>query len=151
MSEEPAARDAAEALRLIRSERQRVATTVLTEARWYAPADGAVVGAAVLVLSAPWRWVGLGGVAVVLAFVALMAAYRRTTGLWVSAAGPEAPRGQVVAVVLLLVAGVGVALLSRHVWHLPAVAVAAAVLTGAGAAVLSRSFDRAYARRLARG
>lgn len=151
MSENPTAQDAAEALRLVQSERQRVAGTLLTQARWYAPVYGALVGIAVLVLSGPWRWIGIGGAFVVLSFVALMSAYRRATGVWASATGPEAPRAQVVGVVVALVVGLGTALLARHVWDLPGVAIAAAVLTGVAAAVLSRSFDRAYARNLARG
>jgi hypothetical protein len=150
MAESPSPDDAAEALRLVQTERQRVATTLLTQARWYAPVYGTLVGIAVLVLSGPWRWIGFGGAFVVLSFVGLMHAYRQATGVWISAAAPEAPRAQVVAVTALLIGGLGVALLARHVWDLPWIALVAAVVTGTGAALLSRSFDRAHARNLAR-
>lgn len=149
-SESPSAEDAAEALRLVQTERQRVATTVLTQARWYAPVYGTLVGIAVLVLSGPWRWIGLSNAFVVLSFVGLMYAYRQATGVWISAAAPEAPRAQVVAVFVLTIGGLGTAILARHVWDRPWIALVAAVVTGTGAALLSRSFDRAHARNLAR-
>jgi hypothetical protein len=151
MSDNPTAQDAAEALRLVQTERQRLATTLRTEARWYAPVYGALVGIMVLVFSNPWQWIAWGGPLVTLSFLLLMHAYRRTTGVWFRTSGPDAPRAPLVAVAVLLVGGIGVAILARHVWHLGWIAVITAVVTGTGAALLSRASDRAYARNLARG
>jgi hypothetical protein len=150
MTENPRLDDAAEALRLVQTERQRLATTLRTEAHWYAPVYGALVGIMVLVFSNPWRWIGWGAAFVTLSFVALMYAYQRTTGVWFRTSGPDVPRAPMIAVAVLMIGGLGVAVLARHVWHLGWIAVIAAVVTGTGAALLSRASDRAYARNLSR-
>lgn len=142
--------DARAALALVDLERRAVAARVRA-VRWYAPLYGVVMSVLVLAPAAPLPLLGVVSGLALLALAGLVTAYRRVTGLWVSPASPDAPRGPVLAVAGVALGAFAVVVLATHVWHAPGVAVATAVLAGVVAASLSRAFDLRWAANVERG
>lgn len=143
----PSATQARAALDAVADDRHRVATTLRTNARWYAPSYGTLVGALLLAPAAPpdaFPAVVLVGI---LGFVALATAYWLRVGMWPRPGSPV----QVLAMVLiaaLVIAGMAVSWSAWQIWDLPGLGIAIAGGAGLVAALLSWSFDHAAARAL---
>lgn len=143
----PSAAEARATLDAVADDRHRVATTLRTNARWYAPTYGTLICGLLLAPAAPRDALPLIVLVAMLAFVALATTYWLRVGMWPR---PGAP-GQVLAMVLiaaLVSAGMITSWSAWQVWDAPALGITIAVGTGLVTGALSWSFDHAAARAL---
>ena len=149
---------AAEALGAIDRAGGSVADRLVTP-WWYHPVLGAALGAIVLAVGlAPRTPAGSACVVAValaasITMGALVAAYRRLTGLWVSGdrIGPRARRPWLPLILVLGAAMAIVCSLFATGTHLPWLAVATAVVGAVAVVVLGRRFDTALRADLRAG
>lgn len=143
------AAEAEAALAAVTDDRRHLAEVLRRESRWYSPVYGTLVAGMLLAPAGPPAAfpfiVGASG----LAFVALMTTYRARTRIWPRAES-QVQVLATAAVMVLVVAGMGLTWAAWRVWDAPPLGVGVALLVGVGAGLLSSAFDRASAHSLER-